>query len=215
MLQVKKLSLRYPESDKDLLTDVSFTLNDGQVLWLKGANGAGKTSLLYAISNVIPQSISCSRTGDIVLYDELMNEVPVNKLIPKISIMLSNPHWELFFTTPEDEIVFALENIGLADAEITDRVSSVCDAFNLEQFMKFPSCKLSIGWQKMVMIAVHAAVMPKVLLLDEPFNGLSDTNIYRVIDWIKSYLAKDNSVIIAEHSEKVNLLKPVIMQLSK
>ncbi len=215
MLQVKKLSLRYPESDIDLLTDISFTLNDGEVLWLKGANGAGKTSLLYAISNVIPQSISCSRTGDIVLYDELMNEVPVNKLIPKISLMLSNPHWELFFSTPEDEIVFALENIGLADAEIKDRVSSVCAAFNLEQFMKFPSNKLSIGWQKMVILAVHAAIMPKVLLLDEPFNGLSETNINRVLDWLKSYLTKGNSVIIAEHSEKVKILNPVILDISK
>lgn len=212
MLQVRNLSVCYP-GQNHLFRAISFDLDSGQTFWLKGINGSGKTSLLYALSNVIPQMIEAEKTGEVFLDNDLLNEVPLQNLIPKLSLMLCNPVWELFFTYPEDEIVFALENISLSEAEMESRVREVSDTFCLGSWLNHPTHKLSAGWQKMVVLAVHAAIKPRVLLLDEPFNGLSDASSEKVLSWLINYTKEGGSLIIAEHSALVERLNPAILQL--
>ncbi|MFO7660146.1 MAG: ABC transporter ATP-binding protein [Candidatus Cloacimonadaceae bacterium] len=214
MLQVNDLSVRYP-GQKFLFENLSFTLGQGETLWLKAPNGSGKTTLLYALSNVIPISIVADRSGEVLLDNVLLNDVPLPNLLPVLSLMLCNPGWELFFTFPEEEIIFALENLNLSEAEIGDRLNSICSDFALEQWMQTPVHKLSAGWQKMVVLAAHCAVKPRVLLLDEPFNGLSDVNAARVMSWLKNYLRDGGSLIIAEHSPRIEQLNPTLLELGK
>lgn len=214
MLQINNLSVRYPQQDW-LFKDVSLILNKGETLWLKGTNGSGKTSLLYAVANVIPLMIEAERTGEVFLDNDLLNDVPLNNLIPELSLMLCNPYWDLFFTYPEDEIVFALENIGLSVSEIDGRLKSVSEEFGLGEWLKFPTHKLSAGWQKMVVLAVHAAIRPKILLLDEPLNGLSPANIATVMNWLAGYSREGGILIIAEHSPLITKLIPAILNLDE
>jgi len=214
MLQTNNLSVRYPLQDW-LFKDVSLILNKGETLWLKGANGSGKTSLLYAVANVIPQMIEAERTGEFFLYNDLLNDISLQNLIPKLSLMLCNPYWDMFFTCPEDEIVFALENIGLSESEIDGRLKSVSEEFGFGEWLKFPTHKLSVGWQKMVVLAVHAAIRPKILLLDEPLNGLSPANITTVMNWLAGYTSKGGILIIAEHSPLIAKLNPAILNLDE
>ena len=212
MLQVNDLSVRYP-GQKFLFANLSFTLNKGETLWLKAPNGSGKTTLLYALCNVIPRAIDAERTGEIRLDNVLVNDIPLQKLLPDLSLMLCNPDWELFFTYPEQEMIYALENLGLSDAEIKDRLNKAISDFGLEPWLHTPTHKLSAGWQKMVVLAVHAVVKPKVLLLDEPFNGLSDANTERVLVWLKHFTREGGSLIIAEHSPLVTKLDPTVFEL--
>jgi len=213
MLEVNNLSVRYPNQDKYLLKDISFKLNCGETLWVQGENGSGKSTLLYAISNIIPQAITATRIGDIKFNNNLINEIPINKHIPQISIMLSNPQWELFFTYPEDEIVFALENIGLSEPEIKNRVIQICDLFRLNDILEVPSNHLSVGWQKMLVLAIHAAIRPKILILDEPLNGLSDDNTQFVLNWMKEFVSDNRILIIADHKEVFSDLNPAVLKI--
>lgn len=214
MLQVNDLSVRYP-GQKFLFRNLSFTLGQGETLWLKAPNGSGKTTLLYALSNVIPLSIEAERVGEVWLDDTLLNDIPLPNLLPKLSLMLCNPAWELFFTYPEEEIIYALENLGLSEAEIGDRLNSICRDFALEKWLQTPVHKLSAGWQKMVVLAAYCAVRPRVLLLDEPFIGLSDINAEKVLNWLKKYVRDGGSLIIAEHTSLVMQLSPILLELEK
>lgn len=212
MLEVNGLGVKY--SDKNFLfRDISFTLNPGQTLWLKSPNGSGKTTLLYALSNVIPLSIEAERSGEIWLDKALLNDIPLPQLIPNLSLMLCNPAWELFFTYPEEEIVFALENLNLDEAEIKKRLASVCRDFALDKWLQTPVHKLSAGWMKMVVLAAHSAVRPRILLLDEPLSGLSEMNALRVLNWLKQYVRDGGILITAEHSPLMEQLNPIRLEL--
>lgn len=214
MLQINNLSVRYPGKDW-LFQDVSFALNRGETLLVRGANGSGKTTLLYAISNVIPSMIEAEKTGEVLLDDELLNNLLLQNLIPKLSLMLCNPLWELFFTNPEEEIIFALENMGLSETEMEKRIKTVLKDFGIGEWLRFPTHKLSAGWQKMVVLALQAAIIPQIMLLDEPLNGLSKANIELVLNWMKKYAKEGGILIMAEHSQHVETLKPSILQLGR
>ena len=213
MLQVKQLSLCYPNAEP-LWQDISFHLKQGDALWLKGANGSGKTSLLYTLANVIPQTIEATRQGEIYLQGSLSNDIPLNCLSPQVSLSLSNPKWEMFFTTLEEELCFALENIGLTPVEIETRLQAALTRFHLIDWLECPVHKLSPGWQKMVSLAAQAALKPGVLLLDEPLAGLSETNAQLVIDWMQDYLKEGGVIVAAEHSHLINEMHPQILVLA-
>ena len=214
MLEVNSLSIKYNDQVKYLFSPVSFSLQAGNILCLQGANGSGKTSLLYALCNVIPQILEADRDGLLFLDGKNYNSIPVNLLMPDISMMLSNPHWQLFYPTPEEEIVFVLENAGLQEHEIEERLNNALHLFQLVQFRHAQSASFSYGQQKMILFAVQAAINPKLLLLDEPFDGLSEQNVILVVEWLKAYTKSGGMLIIADHTGLLNSMQTKIFSLS-
>jgi energy-coupling factor transporter ATP-binding protein EcfA2 len=213
MLVVKDLSLAYP-GQKSLLKHLSFRLEQAHLLWLKGVNGCGKTSLLYSLCNIIPQHIRADRQGEVLLNGVRLNELPVNQLAPKLTMALNNPEWEFFFNSVTEEIIFALENLGLPEVEIETRLQKTLQTFSLTDKQDFPLHRLSAGWQKMASLAVQAAIEPNVLLLDEPLNGLSQSNQTAVLNWMQDFLDKGGILLVAEHSNVLHDLSPHILDLS-
>jgi energy-coupling factor transport system ATP-binding protein len=213
MLEIKDLSIAYPQG-KTLFSNVSFTLKKGEMLWLRGPNGCGKSSLLYAICNVIPQMISATRTGEVYYSGKLLNDISVNMLRPQMSLLLANPDWEFFMGTVYDEVVYSLENLGIESDEIDDRLEEVS-----EQLMTSDTCyknlfNLSYGFKKLAALTVHASIKSDVLLLDEPFSGLSANANKTVCDWLRNYLNNSGIVVIADHSPDVQNLNPKILELN-
>jgi energy-coupling factor transporter ATP-binding protein EcfA2 len=208
MLDVRNLSVTYPGQNKPVFENVSFSLQAGDFLRLAGANGSGKTTLLYALCNVIPLEIDAIRVGEVRLSDKDMTSVPINQLIPDMLLAMHNPAWQLFFPTVQDEIVYALENLGLESGEIQSRLDRAVQTFNLTDMVKHNPAELSLGWQRLVLLAVMEAIQPKVLLLDEPLNNLSNANKVLVINWIRDYCHRGGSVIAAEHDQAISRLNP-------
>jgi energy-coupling factor transport system ATP-binding protein len=214
MLEVSNLAIRYPNQDF-LIKDVSFCLKAGESLWLTGANGTGKSSLLYALCNIIPQLLQAERPGRIKLFCEDVSEVSVNRLIPDISLAFSDPRWEFFFSTPRDDMIFVLENIGLKDEEINTRINNICKRFQMKPWLDYPSYQLSSGWQKISSLAVQAVINPSLLLLDEPLNGLSEKLAELVLNWLQDYLKQGGILVIAEHSGSMKKLNPKELNLDE
>lgn len=213
MFIVNNLSVRFHDNPANTFANVSFVLNKGEALWLKGAIGVGKTTLLYAMVNVIPQIVSAHRNGSIELEGHVISEVSVNELMPDVSMVLSNPAWELLFPSIDDEIVFTLENMGLPEQEIDKRLKAIKDDFCLSQWDGYKPCQLSVGWQRMLSLAIHCVINPKVLLMDEPFSGLSADNTDVILAWQKRYLASGGILIVTDHQQAVMELRPTILCL--
>lgn len=213
MLHVKNICIKYPNHNDWILKNINLELNSGETIWLKGKNGIGKSTLLYSICNVIPQLINAIRTGYNFINGEVINDIPINSLIPNLSLMQANPHWEMFFTNLIDEITFPLENIGLSDKIINERLEYVTSLLGIGSIMNQPSVNLSFGWQKMAAIAVHAAMKPKILLLDEPFNGLSVNNIKSVLNWMTDFTNCEGSIIVTDHTTTIKEINPKILYL--
>ena len=122
MLQVQNLYLCYPEQSKPIFEKLSFELQEGELLWLKGPNGCGKTSLLNCISGIIPMRIKTEFNGTIKLNNIDLNPVPINERFRYLAYQMSDPDNQIFFPRVEKELSFALENAGLTIPEMKERI---------------------------------------------------------------------------------------------
>ena len=199
MFEAFSLSLRY-DSSNPLFSGLSFRLQPGDCLWVKGANGCGKTSLLYALANVIPQHIEAEKTGNILLNGKITNDIHIQNLLPDIGLVMHNPAWQLFFPTVKEELIYSLENLGWDETEITKRITDSIHRFDLTAYAEANPLTLSAGIQKLLTLAIIDSVSPFVIMLDEPLNGLSGANLILVKDWMKAQSSLGKILLIAEHN---------------
>ncbi len=200
MLRVEGLGLRYPKQERWLLRDISFRLAPGELLWLKGPNGSGKTSLLNVISGIIPQRVKAELTGSVTLSDIDLCHLPLNERFRHLGYQMSDPDHQIFFPRIEKELSFALENGGLPAEEMRKRIARAQACFGLVSFGQVEPGHLSRGQKKLLVLAACAALDSPLYLLDEPTAALSDTALKLLLDWLTKLLASGRSVLVAEHN---------------
>jgi branched-chain amino acid transport system ATP-binding protein len=192
------------------LRDLSITIHDGEVVTLIGANGAGKSTTLRAISGLVPP-----KSGRVTFDGEDITGAPAHTLVTR-GISMS----------PEGRGVFAnltvLENLEMGAYRVRDRAQIAQD---LERgFSLFPRLKerlkqragtLSGGEQQMLAMARALMSRPRLLLLDEPSLGLAPIvcqTIFSTIDAIKAagttfLLVEQNASAALKHSDRGYVLE--------
>lgn len=215
MLQVQNLYLHYPDQTEPLFENLSFQLQEGNLLWLKGPNGCGKTSLLNCISGIIPQRIKAECSGTIRLNDLDLNPIPINERFRYLAYQISDPDNQIFFPRVEKELSFALENAGLTIPQMKERISKATEEFGLQDFWETEPGKLSRGQKQLLVLAFCAAQDTPLYLLDEPTSALSSESILKVKNWLKNILSKGKIVIMVEHNYELGSLATQILDLGK
>ncbi len=195
MLEVKNLQVYYGVIQA--IKDVSFTVNEGEVIALIGANGAGKTTILHTITGLI------SAKGGEVLYEGIdLQKIPAHKIIS-----LGIAH------VPEGRHVFAqlsvYENLLLGaftrkdKAEIEASIQSVYQRFpRLQERKNQMAGTLSGGEQQMLAMGRALMSKPKIILMDEPSMGLSPILVAEIFDIIKSISKSGTTVLLVEQNAK-------------
>jgi branched-chain amino acid transport system ATP-binding protein len=177
-LEIKDLRVHYGKIEA--IKGVSVVVNQGEIVTLIGANGAGKTTILKTISGLRPVT-----SGSITLDGEDINKIPAHK---RVDLGISQ--------VPEGRGIFpgmtVLENLEMGKFNRKDRKSEMQEDLDRIYFL-FPRLKertaqaggtLSGGEQQMLAIGRALMARPKVLLLDEPSMGLAPqmiANIFRII----------------------------------
>ena len=177
-LEIKDLRVHYGKIEA--IKGVSVVVNQGEIVTLIGANGAGKTTILKTISGLRPVS-----SGSITFDGEDINKIPAHK---RVDLGISQ--------VPEGRGIFpgmsVLENLEMGKFNRKDRKSEMQEDLDRIYFL-FPRLKertaqaggtLSGGEQQMLAIGRALMARPKVLLLDEPSMGLAPqmiANIFRII----------------------------------
>ena len=213
MLQVQNLYLCYPEQSKPIFEKLSFELQEGELLWLKGPNGCGKTSLLNCISGIIPMRIKTEFNGTIKLNNIDLNPVPINERFRYLAYQMSDPDNQIFFPRVEKELSFALENAGLTIPEMKERILQASKDFGLQEFWETEPGKLSRGEKKLLVLAFCSAQDTPLYLLDEPTSALSCESILKVKNWLIKLLSQGKTVIMVEHNPNLSSLASQILDL--
>jgi branched-chain amino acid transport system ATP-binding protein len=195
MLEVKNLQVYYGVIQA--IKDVSFTVNEGEVIALIGANGAGKTTVLHTITGLI------SAKGGEVLYEgNDLQKIPAHKIVS-----LGIAH------VPEGRHVFAqlsvYENLLMGaftrkdKSEIEESIQSVYKRFPRLQERKHQMAgTLSGGEQQMLAMGRALMSKPKIILMDEPSMGLSPILVAEIFDIIKSISKSGTTVLLVEQNAK-------------
>ncbi|WP_049523369.1 ABC transporter ATP-binding protein [Streptococcus parasanguinis] len=193
MLKVENLSVHYGMIQA--VRDVSFEVNEGEVVSLIGANGAGKTSILRTISGLVRPS-----AGKIKFLGQEIQKVPAQKIV---AAGLSQ--------VPEGRHVFpgltVMENLEMGAFLKKDREENQA---NLKKvFSRFPrleerknqdAATLSGGEQQMLAMGRALMSTPKLLLLDEPSMGLAPIFIQEIFDIIQDIQKQGTTVLLIEQN---------------
>jgi branched-chain amino acid transport system ATP-binding protein len=195
MLSVKNLEVHYGMIKA--IKDVSFEVNEGEVIALIGANGAGKTTILHTISGLLQPS-----KGTVTFEGQDITRIPAHKIVS-----LGMAH------VPEGRRVFSdlsvLENLKLGaytrkdKNEIEETLQMVYRRFpRLEERKNQTAGTLSGGEQQMLAMGRALMSHPRIILMDEPSMGLSPIFVEEVFSIIRDISAEGTTVLLVEQNAK-------------
>ena len=198
MLDVQDINVYYGAIHA--LKGISFHLNEGEIVALIGANGAGKSTSLSAISRVIP-----TRSGDIFYKGESIINTPPQDIVTRRVIQI--PEGRRIF--PRMSVVENLE-MGAYILNDRERIEKNMEAM----FVRFPRLRerrkqlggtLSGGEQQMLAIARGLMAEPELLLLDEPSMGLAPIIVEQIFDIIQDINHHGTSILLVEQNAQMAL----------
>jgi branched-chain amino acid transport system ATP-binding protein len=212
LLEIDALSVRF--GGVAAVTDVSLGVGAGEIHGIIGPNGAGKTSLITAVTGmVVPQSGSIRLNGK-----EIAGIAP--HVISSLGLGRTFQHVELFGDRSVFDNVltgfYRHQSYGLLAASIRfgkaaaseqktrNQARDLLDAFGLTAFTETRAGLLPFGIQKRVDIARALAAEPKLLLLDEPVSGMSESEAEAAVTTMRK-LARDHGItlVVVEHNMRV------------
>ncbi len=193
LLEVKDLSVYYGVIQA--IKDISFEVNEGEIVTLIGANGAGKTTTMQSIMGLIP-----ARSGSVIYNGTDITKMPGHKIV------------NLGMTqVPEGRHVFqeltVYENLMMGAYTQKDKARIKADVE--EVYTTFPRLgerrnqiagTLSGGEQQMLAMGRAMMCHPKLLMLDEPSMGLSPLLVDQVFDIIKEYHKRGTTILLVEQN---------------
>lgn len=194
LLEVKNLYFNY-QADKPLFQNLNLNVDEGQIIALAGESGCGKSTLLSLIYGLMDW-----QSGDILFEGEKLFG-PKGNLVPGESQMkFVAQNYDLMpYGTVYDNVGKYISNINLKAKK--EKVEELLDVVGLTDFVKVIPKNLSGGQQQRVAIARALAVLPKMLLLDEPFSNLDFSRKFELRDKLFNYAKQNNlSLMISTHN---------------
>jgi energy-coupling factor transporter ATP-binding protein EcfA2 len=168
-IEVRNLSYAYRDGVK-VLDGVSFAVEQGECVGLIGANGAGKSTLLLHFNGLLPETID--GPGAISVMGQPITAANLPEIRRRVGLMFQDPNDQLFCPTVYEDVAFGPQQLGLADAQIAERVTRCLMQVGLGGFEKRLANQLSVGERRRACLAGVLACEPRVLGLDEPTSGL-------------------------------------------
>ncbi len=195
MLEIKNLQVYYGMIQA--IKDVSFEVNEGEVIALIGANGAGKTTILHTVTGLIT-----AKSGRVLYEGTDIQKIPAHKIVS-----LGIAH------VPEGRRVFSQLSVydNLLMGAFTRKDQAEISASLENIYKRFPRLKerkgqlagtLSGGEQQMLAMGRALMSHPKIILMDEPSMGLSPILVEEIFDIIKSISKSGTTVLLVEQNAK-------------
>lgn len=218
VVEVKNLSFTYSKKtpyQTHALTDVSFSIEEGEFFGIVGATGSGKSTLISHL-NVLTKI----QSGDISVLGLSVKEKKNLKSIRfSVGMVFQYPEYQLFEDTVEKDVAFGPKNMKLDKEEIDRRVKEALNLVGLDYdlYAKRSPFELSGGEKRRVAIAGVIAMEPKILVLDEVAAGLDPEGREDILKLIKK-LQKEKCptvVLISHNMDDIAALADRILVLSK
>ncbi len=166
IMEATKVSFSYEEEpDAPLVLDgVSLSVHRGEFLAVLGHNGSGKSTLAKHFNAIL-----LPREGRVLVDGmETTDEDRLYDIRQTVGMVFQNPDNQIVATIVEEDVAFALENMGVPPAEIRQRVDDALRSVGMYQFREHAPHQLSGGQKQRIAIAGIIAMRPKCIVLDEP-----------------------------------------------
>lgn len=205
LLDVIKINKSFGKNK--VLDDLTFSLDEGEILVLVGENGAGKSTLLAILATIIK-----SDSGDVMLKGKSIIKRPSMArgqiaYLPQETTLYDN-------LNTADNLRFWASMGGMPKNEQKEKIPQVIEELRLGEFGKQKVGKLSVGQRKKINIATVLLSGAKILLMDEPTAGLDDESRDEIIKIVNDLKAEGISIIYVTHvNSEVELLADKVLHI--
>lgn len=192
--------LRKSYRKRTVVSDVSFSVESGEVVGLLGPNGAGKTTCFYMIVGLVPLD-----GGRIFLDGNDLSRLPIFRR-SRLGLSYLPQEASIFRKlTVAENIQAVLELRDLTADEIESKREALLDELHIVHLRNSPAISLSGGERRRVEIARALAVEPRFILLDEPFAGVDPIAVIDIQEIIKFLKNRGIGVLITDHNVRETL----------
>lgn len=200
MITFSRVSLIYPQSTTTVIEDLSFQIEEGEMVLVMGHTGSGKSSLLRLINGLVPHHTGGILGGEIIVDGKSTRTTKPGELAGIVGIVGQNPLDTFVTDTVEEELAFGMESLNFPHDVMRKRIEEALDQVGLTALRNRTIATLSGGEQQRLAIASALVMHPKVLVLDEPTSALDPIASEEILS-ILHRLVHDLSVtvVLAEH----------------
>ncbi|MFG2978798.1 ABC transporter ATP-binding protein [Streptomyces sp. NPDC048331] len=200
MIRFEQVSVTYEGASGPSLRDVDLVIPEGELTLLVGPSGVGKSTLLGAVSGLVPHFTGGTLRGRVTVAGRDTRTHEPRELADVVGTVGQDPLAHFVTDTVEDELAYGMESLGLPPAVMRRRVEETLDLLGLNELRDRPIATLSGGQQQRVAIGSVLTPHPKVLVLDEPTSALDPAAAEEVLAVLQR-LVHDlgTTVLMAEH----------------
>lgn len=200
VIRFDAVHFRFPEDDKWVLKDLSFSIKQGERVVFTGPSGCGKSTLLYLINRLYPYNCDGIVKGTITLFGKDSEAYKPGEVNHRIATVFQDPDAQFCMQTVEEELSFTLENLNVHREEMDDRIAEVLALTKLTAFRHAVIHNLSGGQKQQIAVACALIMKPEVLLMDEPISHLDPYTAKQFIRWLDRLQRRLSLTIVAiEH----------------
>lgn len=177
----KDLVFSYDDESRDVLRDVSLSFKRGEFTAVLGHNGCGKSTFAKHLNAIL---LPC---GGSVYVDgiDTKDEERLYDIRQRVGMVFQNPDNQIVATIVEEDVAFALENLGVPPKEIVERVDEALKSVGMYEYRMHSPHQLSGGQKQRVAIAGIIAMRPECIVLDEPTAMLDPIGRSEVLKTVK------------------------------
>ncbi len=198
-IRLDHVSFTYADGAIPALRDISLEVQQGEMIVILGASGAGKSTLVKCFNRVIPAFQPGHFSGAIHLFGRRLLTEKVGELAGTIGMVFQDFEAQVFSTSVRDEVVFGMEQIGIAPAEMQRRLSEVLAQVGLAGFESRDPATLSGGEKQRLAIAAILALRPRLLVLDEPTTDLDPQGRQEIFALLRQMRTQGHTLVVVEH----------------
>ena len=197
IIKLDRLSLSFGK--RKILDNVTFAINEGQVLGLLGPNGVGKSTIFNLITGLITPDY-----GSVIINSTIVNNYPIYLRTTKFKIGYVPQYGGYFHDLTLIDNLKAIGEIQIKDKKIRyEKIDSLISEFELDSVRHVKAEHLSGGQKKRLVIALSLLGEPKILLLDEPFAALDVMTIKMLQQIIVNLQSQNNiSIMLCDHQAR-------------
>lgn len=212
MISFKNFTFKYKNAEKNALNNVNLTINKGDFVGIIGNSGAGKSTFTYAINGVIPHHFEGDFYGEVHVKGLDTVVTPLSDIALNVGSVFQDIDGQMVSSVVEDEMLFGLENFGVPHSEIEARITEILDLVGIADLRYRNISTLSGGQKQKVAIAAVVALMPDILVLDEPTAELDPQSSFQIFNMLKMLNEKMGITIIVVE-QKIMLLSEFVKRL--
>ena len=193
ILELDNINFSY-NNEKQILKNVSFKINKGDMAAIVGRNGAGKSTISKLVCGFYKPT-----SGRILFDGKDMVDYTIKERSEKIGFVMQNPNQMISKTMVYDEVAFGLKIRGLSDSEIKERVYETLRICGLYGYRNWPISALSFGQKKRVTIASILVLNPDMIILDEPTAGQDFKHYTEIMEFLVDLNKKGVTILMVTH----------------